>query len=41
MADREGEIKVYRKLFDVIERESKRVTGSSIGRGNGSSIICC
>lgn len=32
MADRRGEIKVYRKLFDTVERESKRVTPGRVLR---------
>jgi len=32
MADRQGEIKVYRKLFDAVERESKRVTPDRVLR---------
>jgi hypothetical protein len=32
MANGHGEIKVYRKLFDAIERESKRVTPDRVMR---------
>jgi len=32
MAERQWEIKVYRKLFDAIERESKRVTPDRVLR---------
>ena len=33
MADRQGEIKVYRKLFNAMERESKGVTPDRVLRG--------
>lgn len=41
MVDGQGEIRVYRKLFDGIEREQEGNVGSSIERGSGSLIICC